>query len=194
VDDGPEPVRDLLPDDPLVRYYRLDARTVLGAKRNLACDLARGSIIVHWDDNDCASPDRVSVQVAALTADQADICGVGTLLYYDPASSSAWRFTWPARLRPGAAGPSLCFAKELWARSPFPEVAIGEDTRFVFSPAVRRIIYVHQPACVVGIIHRENTAPKSVRGAHWSARPVREVKDVLGGDLAFYHELARARA
>jgi hypothetical protein len=117
---------------------------------------------------------------------------VASLLYYDPASASAWRFTWPAQLRPWAAGPSLCFARELWSRSPFPEVAIGEDTRFVFSTAVRRITYVDQAACIVGIIHRRNTAPKSVRGAHWSARPLREVEDVLGEDLSFYRQLARA--
>ena len=104
VDDGPEPVDDLLPDDPRIRYHRLETRTVLGAKRNLACDLARGPIIVHWDDDDWASPERVSVQVAALTLGQADVCGVASLLYYDPASSSAWRFTWPARFRPWAAG------------------------------------------------------------------------------------------
>jgi hypothetical protein len=192
VDDGPEPVDDLLPDDPRIRYHRLETRTVLGTKRNLACDLARGPIIVHWDDDDWASPERVSVQVAALTSGQADVCGVASLLYYDPASSSAWRFSWPARFRPWAAGPSLCFAKELWSRSPFPEVAIGEDTRFVFSSAVRRITYVDQAACIVGIIHRGNTAPKSVRGAHWSRRPVREVEDVVGGDLAFYRHVAGA--
>jgi GT2 family glycosyltransferase len=192
VDDGSEPVRDLLPDDPRIRYHRLETRTVLGAKRNLACDLARGPIIVHWDDDDWASPERVSVQVAALTSGQADVCGVASLLYYDPASFSAWRFTWPARMRPWAAGPSLCFAKELWSRSPFPKVAIGEDTRFVFSPAVRRITYVDQAACIVGIIHRGNTAPKSVRGAHWSRRPVREVEEVVGEDLAFYRHLTRA--
>lgn len=192
VDDGPEPVGDLLPDDPRIRYHRLETRIVLGAKRNLACDLARGPIIVHWDDDDWASPERVSIQVAALASGQADVCGVASLLYYDPASSSAWRFTWPDRLRPWAAGPSLCFAKELWSRSPFPEVAIGEDTRFVFSPAVRRISYVDRTACVVGIIHRGNTAPKSVRGPHWRRRPVREVEDVIGEDLAFYRQLARA--
>ena len=189
VDDGPEPVNDLLPADPRIRYHRLDVRTVLGAKRNIACDLARGSIIMHWDDDDWASADRVSVQLAALSKGDNDICGVASLLYYDPASSSAWQFTWPDGLRPWAAGPSLCFPKELWARSPFPDVAIGEDTRFVFSPAVRRIAYVHEAGCIVGIIHRRNTAPKSVRGAHWSRRPIREVEDLLGDDIPFYRSL-----
>jgi GT2 family glycosyltransferase len=192
VDDGPEPVNDLLPADPRIRYHRLEARTILGAKRNLACDLARGSIIVHWDDDDWASAGRVSMQVAALRKGDADICGVARLLYYDPASSSAWRFTWPEGFRPWAAGCSLCFWKDLWAKSPFPEIAIGEDTRFVFSPAVRRIAYVHESACIVGIIHRRNTAPKSVGGTHWSRRPIREVEDILGDDIAFYHHLESA--
>lgn len=191
VDDGPEPVSDLLPADHRIVYHRLEARSVLGAKRNLACDLARGPIIVHWDDDDWASPNRVSVQVAALTGGDADVCGTASLLYYDPAISSAWRFAWPGGLRPWAAGPSLCFAKDLWARSPFPEVAIGEDTRFVFSPAVRRVADVSGAACVVGIIHRRNTAPKSVRGVHWSPRPVREAEGLLGDDLAFYRRLVQ---
>ena len=190
VDDGPEPVSDLLPADPRIVYQRLEARTVLGTKRNLACDLARGPVIVHWDDDDWASPERVSVQVAALTEGNADICGVASLLYYDPARSSAWRFTWPDGQRRWAAGASLCFSKELWNRSPFPDVAIGEDTRFVFSPAVRRVADVRAAACIVGIIHRQNTAPKSVRGPHWSPRPVREVEDLLGNDLLFYRRLA----
>ena len=192
IDDGPEPVGDLLPADPRILYHRLEAQMVLGAKRNLACELARGSIIVHWDDDDWSSPDRVSVQVAALTRDGADVCGVGSLLYYDLIHSSAWRFTWSGAQRPWAAGPSLCFTKELWRSSPFPDVRIGEDTRFVFSPAVRRVADVRAAACVVGIIHPRNTAPKSIRGPHWSPRPLREVEDLLGDDMPFYRRLATA--
>lgn len=191
VDDGPEPVSDLLPADHRIVYHRLEARSVLGAKRNLACELARGPIIVHWDDDDWASPERVSVQVAALTGSGADVCGAASLLYYDPVSSSAWRFTWPGGQRQWAAGPSLCFSKELWSRSPFPDVTIGEDTRFVFSPAVRRVADVRAAACVVGIIHSRNTAPKSVRGPHWDSRPVREIEDLLGDDMAFYRRLVQ---
>jgi hypothetical protein len=73
-------------------------------------------------------------------------------------------------------------------------VTIGEDTRFVFSPAVRRVADVRAAGCVVGIIHSRNTAPKSVRGPHWDSRPVREVEDLLGDDMAFYRRLARDAA
>src|SRR5262245_66654207 len=44
IDDGGDPVRDLIPaDDPRVRYVFLERRRTIGAKRNLACDLARGA-------------------------------------------------------------------------------------------------------------------------------------------------------
>lgn len=194
VDDGPEPVSDLLPADPRIVYHRLAAKMVLGAKRNLGCELARGSIVVHWDDDDWASPDRVSVQVAALTDSGADICGVASLLYYDPVRSSAWRFTWPEGQRQWAAGPSLCFTRDLWRRSPFPDVPIGEDTRFVFSPAVRRIADVRAAGCLVGIIHSRNTAPKTVRGPHWTPRPPGEAEALLEGDMGFYRRLAQPAA
>ena len=194
VDDGQEPVGDLLPSDPRIVYHRLESRMILGAKRNLACDLARGSIIVHWDDDDWASAGRVSAQVTALTSSGADVCGMASLLYYDPVRSGAWRFTWPGGQRPWAAGPSLCFTKELWRRSPFPEVTIGEDTRFVFSPAVRRIADVRDARCIVGIIHERNTAPKSVHGPYWAPRPVGEVEELLGDDMAFYRHMAEPAA
>jgi DNA-binding SARP family transcriptional activator/glycosyltransferase involved in cell wall biosynthesis len=189
VDDGPEPVSDLLPADDRIVYRRLETRTILGTKRNLACQLARGPVIAHWDDDDWASPGRLTVQVATLTGSGADICGTASLLYYAPASGQAWRFTWPSGLRPWAAGPSLCFARDLWARSPFPEAAIGEDTRFVFSPAVRRIADVSAAECVIGIIHDGNTAPKTVSGAYWTPRPGREAEDLLGPDMTFYRSL-----
>src|SRR5690349_21716735 len=45
VDDGIDRIGDLVPDDPRVRYLPLERRMVLGAKRNLACEQARGDVI-----------------------------------------------------------------------------------------------------------------------------------------------------
>ena len=120
VDDGPEPVSDLLPADPRIVYHRLESRTVLGAKRNLACDLARGPFIVHWDDDDWASPQRVSLQVAALTEGDADICGVASLLYYDPGPLLGVAVHLAPGQRRWAAGPSLCFYQGVVDPLPVP--------------------------------------------------------------------------
>jgi hypothetical protein len=55
---------------------------------------------------------------------------------------------------------------------------------------VRRVADVQTAGCIVGIIHRRNTAPKPVREAHWTPVPVSEVESLLGGDLTFYRRLA----
>src|SRR5262249_23901876 len=52
IDDGAESAVDLVPNDPLIRYIRLYAKKTVGAKRNMACEEARGEIIAHWDDDD----------------------------------------------------------------------------------------------------------------------------------------------
>ncbi len=42
LDDGADPVADLAPGDPRIRYERLPARLPLGAKRNRLCEMAKG--------------------------------------------------------------------------------------------------------------------------------------------------------
>ena len=49
VDDGANPVRDLVPDDPQIRYLRLDEPYSLGAQRHIGCAQAWGEVIEHWD-------------------------------------------------------------------------------------------------------------------------------------------------
>jgi len=52
VDDGIESIADLVPTSDRIRYVRFDQKLTIGAKRNLACEKARGEFIVHWDDDD----------------------------------------------------------------------------------------------------------------------------------------------
>ena len=186
VDDGADPVADLVPAHPAVRYHRLEGRRVLGAKRNLACELAAGEIIAHWDDDDWSAPGRLSVQAGALEASGAALSGTRSLRFYEPASRRAWRYEWPRSRRPWAAGTSLCYRRSLWERSPFAEVAAGEDARFVWRSAVTSIADVSESDCLVALIHDGNTVPKSGRGAYWGGIAVEEVERLLGPDVGYY--------
>ena len=80
VDDGHAPIGGLVPADPRIRYVRLDARRPVGAKRNLACELARSELIAHWDDDDWYAPDRLQRQAVALDASDALIFGSPTYM------------------------------------------------------------------------------------------------------------------
>jgi O-antigen biosynthesis protein len=186
VDDGEDGVADLA-EGADVRYHRLDRRVVLGAKRNLACELASGDFIAHFDDDDWYAPGRLSTQIGRLLDSGTDLSGVLALPFYDGRSRKAWRYEWPGGKRNWAAGSSLCYRKDLWTQSAFPEVATGEDSRFVWSKGERSMSDVSDTNSLVAIIHRRNTVLKNVHGAHWHPVAAENIERLLGGDLDFYH-------
>jgi glycosyltransferase involved in cell wall biosynthesis len=193
LDDGRHAIEDLVPQDPSIVYYRLRERMVLGAKRNLACALARGALIAHWDDDDWMSPDRLRTQVMALRNEGADMCGAGALYFYEPATRRAWRYTYPAELgRRWVAGTSLCYTRETWARSPFAPIPVGEDTRFVLAGSWR-IADVREADCVIGIVHGRNTMNRTFGPPCWSPVSAERVERILGDDRHFYDRSGRIR-
>ena len=64
LDDGQDKVKDLFDEAaktiPNIRYYSLDEKLTIGAKRNRLNDLATGEIIVAMDDDDYYPPERVA--------------------------------------------------------------------------------------------------------------------------------------
>lgn len=66
IDDGTDPVEDLVSQHPCVQYYRLDKKISLGKKRNMMHEKASGNIIVYMDDDDYYPPERVSHAVETL--------------------------------------------------------------------------------------------------------------------------------
>jgi glycosyltransferase involved in cell wall biosynthesis len=184
VDDGRASVAHLMPDDERVRYTALES--VLGAKRNHACALARGELIVHWDDDDWMAPDRLRRQVVPLLDDGADVCGAASLLYLDRNRRRAWRYAYPRGRRRWVTGNTLCFTRESWERDPFPEVRVGEDTRFVWSERSRRLLVLEDDEFLVGLIHDANASPKNTGDPWWSAVALERVERVLGDDARAY--------
>jgi glycosyltransferase involved in cell wall biosynthesis len=185
-DDGADAVEDLLPDDPRVRYLRMHPASRIGAKRNDACAAARGEIIVHWDDDDWSAPWRVSYQVQSLLDTDADICGLAHILFYDPNAGCAWEYLYPPVGRPWVHGATLAYRASFWRRNPFPDIHVGEDTRFVWSqqdPCVRPL---ERHDFFVGTIHGGNTSPKQTGDARWRSIPSEEIARTLGSEWDRY--------
>jgi hypothetical protein len=128
VDDGEDAVGDLVPRDAPIVYRRLERRATIGDKRNLACSLARGEILVQWDDDDWYGPARVSRQVEPIAAGRADL--------------SAIRYSWLVELRAGRffhcdgwpepheglASGTLAMRMDLWRRcGRYPSASKRED-------------------------------------------------------------------
>ena len=182
VDDGVHPVGPVLPNDARLRLIALPQKKNVGAKRNMACALTRGEYIAHWDDDDWYPVDRIRRQVAALEQTQAQICGTGTFFFHDALAGRAWRYRYRHGGRSWVGGNTLAYRKSWWTGHPFPEIQVGEDSRFVWSAPAGAVRDLEAPELCVARIHPGNTSPKHATGPYWEACPVTELQVLLGAE------------
>ena len=181
LDDGADPVQDLIPPDPMITYVRLPAKRALGAKRNQACEMARGDVIVHWDDDDWMAPWRLGYQVAGLAGrPQPSASGLSSVYFCHLRGDRAWLYVHPAGQRPWIAGGTMCYHKSLWRQYRFPEIDEGEDTRFVWSIPAAAIVPLPDSRFYVATVHDANTSPKRTADPRWQPLPTSEIREILG--------------
>jgi len=103
VDDGTDPIEDLVSHHPCVRYFKLADKISLGKKRNLMHEKAQGEIIVYMDDDDYYPPERVSHAVTTLLDHRKRKTGIklaGSSEMYIHFKSENLRFSEPFPLDP----------------------------------------------------------------------------------------------
>jgi glycosyltransferase involved in cell wall biosynthesis len=186
VDDGTDPVEDIVPDDPRINYVRKNKRMTIGAARNLACQEARGKIIIHWDDDDWIANWRISYQISGLLEFEADICGLNNLIFFDMKSYQSWHYFYPEKERSWVAGNTLCFTKDFWKSNPFANINDGEDTRFIWSNRLKKIVSLKDQNFLIGIIHPGNSSPKRTTSQRWHTYSTDNVRKLMGKDWEFY--------
>jgi glycosyltransferase involved in cell wall biosynthesis len=179
LDDGDRPVADFVPSDPRIRYERVEKALVLGAKRNLACRLAEGDLIAHWDDDDWSAPQRLSSEVAALQRSGADVVGLDELLFVDLLGDRAWRYLYPKGSRPWVAGGTMCYRRSFWEAHPFSEISVGEDSRFVWTRGAR-VTALDDVTLYAATVHSGNTSTRRPRSPRWRPVAVADVRAVMG--------------
>ncbi|WP_437803684.1 class I SAM-dependent methyltransferase [Sorangium sp. So ce693] len=189
VDDGADPVNDIVPDDPCIRYLRLPSRRTVGWKRNYACREARGEVIIHWDDDDWMADNRIRYQVERLLAERAALSGLSRILYYQPASGKTWQFVYGGGPSRWFGGNTLCYRKALWAKNPFPDINVGEDARFVWSDRASPMTALEDDSFIVGIIHSANVSPKRVGNNAFRPLAPERIRTVMGDDFEAYRAL-----
>ncbi|MEV0535992.1 glycosyltransferase family 2 protein [Kitasatospora sp. NPDC050463] len=166
VDDGSEPVEDLLAGLPWARYVRLGERATIGRKRDIACDMARGDVIVQWDDDDWYGPQRVSRQVEDIVRGTADVSGIGINLMLEVRTMQVWSTREQAAAAPryapveSLAGGTLAFTRDGWREvGGYPDASVGEDLGLLrrFADAGARIQAVSNRDAYVYIRHGRNS-------------------------------------
>jgi glycosyltransferase involved in cell wall biosynthesis len=184
VDDGNQAIADLTETDPRIRYHRIEGRRTVGYKRNVACELAQGDFISHWDDDDWYPPSRIRRQVAALEESGADLCGSTQLYYWDPRADLAWCY----RYRGSGClmvGTTLCYRTAAWARTRFADLPVSEDNRFL-RELDGRLHDLADPSLCVGLVHGTNTGAKRTGGLSWTPVATADIRRMIGADAWLY--------
>lgn len=150
-----------------VRHVPCPPGLTLGAKRNLACRAARGDILVHWDDDDWQSPQRLQRQLAALEQPGVRLCGSGRVYFHELDGHRAWLYQYRGPRRPWVYGATLAFRRSYWQDHPFPDLAVGEDNAFVWAANPGEVRDLDDPTLCVATVHPGNTSPKDTGNAWW---------------------------
>ena len=86
LDDGEDCVKDVfdaITDIPNLRYIRREPKILIGAKRNILNEEAKGDIIVSMDDDDFYPPERVSHVVQSFARNpKIELAGSSELYMY----------------------------------------------------------------------------------------------------------------
>ena len=83
VDDGTDKIHDLVKaaDIPQIKYYEVNNKMPLGAKRNFMHEQVKGEIIVYMDDDDYYPPERTSHAVDVLLDNPNALCSGSSEIY-----------------------------------------------------------------------------------------------------------------
>uniref|UniRef100_A0A6C0FDP3 Uncharacterized protein n=1 Tax=viral metagenome TaxID=1070528 RepID=A0A6C0FDP3_9ZZZZ len=131
VDDGSDPIEDLVKHIPQVKYYREEKQMILGRKRNYMHEKTKGDIIIYQDDDDYYPPERVSHAVEKLMADPNVIAGGSSILFlYFKHIQQMFRFG-PYGKNHSTAG-TFAFKRKLLSMSKYDDFkALAEEKDFL---------------------------------------------------------------
>ena len=162
IDDGTDPIEDLIPTAENIKYLRKPHRMSIGAKRNLACQHARGEIIAHWDDDDWYSPDRLRYQVAPIVAGAADFTGLENKFVLKLPAGEFWTTDPQLHQRmfvENVHGGTLVYRKDVWTQGcRYPEVNLAEDAWLLYRATHngKRLLRLSNPGVFVYVRHDSN--------------------------------------
>ena len=187
LDDGDDPVDDLVPEDARIRYVGSTRSSSLGRKRNLGCELARGELVAHWDDDDWFSADRLRIQVAARSRrGPTSAARTGSSTTGSPPATPGFATT--ARTGdPGSRAQPSSTGEQRGRGHRFADLAVGEDADFLGRCLATR---VHAARRLLASTSRSSTGrtPCAQTSPSLPGSPARSTRSAarLGADRGFY--------
>lgn len=143
-------------NDSRVRYHYLQNRLAIGEKRNILIEMAKGEIIVQFDDDEYYAPHYIRAMLNILKNENADFVKLSSFFlyskiykkfgYWDLMQKYGYHSCWSAEpetisyieqnntsfanIHLGY-GFSYVFTKSVWEKTPFEQVSFAEDGLFI---------------------------------------------------------------
>jgi glycosyltransferase involved in cell wall biosynthesis len=159
VDDGTDPIGDLVQHIPQVKYFFYEEKMVLGKKRNLMHSKCSGDIIVYIDDDDYYPPNRISHAVEMLQQHpKILLAGSSEMHIYFDSKNCIYQFG-PYKENHATAG-TFAFKKELLAKTKYDDdKALAEESQFTQGYTIP-MIQLDTTKTILVFSHKHNTMNK----------------------------------
>ena len=161
VDDGFDPVGDLVAHIPCVKYFRYENKMTLGKKRNIMNSKASGSMLVYMDDDDYYPPERVMHAVETLLANPKALCaGTSEMHVYFKHIQRMYQF--------GPYGPNhstaatFAFRRELLSQTKYDETSCLAEERVFLKEYTIPFVQLEPCKSILVISHAHNSFDKRI--------------------------------
>ena len=158
IDDGTDPIGDLVSGISQVKYIRLETRHTIGKKRNMTHALSKGDILVYMDDDDYYPPNRISHAVESLLSNDALCAGSSRVHVYFDHINQIIEFG-PYGPNHATAG-TFAFKRELLKHTSYEETAtMGEEKHFLKNYTIP-MVQLDPMKTILVVSHLHNTFDK----------------------------------
>ena len=159
IDDGSDPIEDLVKDIPQVKYFYYEDKMLLGKKRNLMHTKCSGDIIIYIDDDDYYPPERVSHAVETLQDNPKFlIAGSSEMHIYFDSKNTVYQCGPYTQYHSTAA--TFAFKKELLLQTSYDdELALAEENKFTKGYTIP-LIQLNSLKSIMVFSHKHNSLNK----------------------------------
>jgi len=159
VDDGTDPIEDLVSHIPQVKYFYNTEKMVLGNKRNFMHSKCSGDIIVYMDDDDYYPPERISHAVEMLQQNPTYlIAGSSEMHIYFDSKNTMYQCGPYKKYHATAA--TFAFKKELLQETEYDDsIAFAEEHKFTKGYKIP-LIQLDPKKSILVFSHRHNSLNK----------------------------------
>jgi glycosyltransferase involved in cell wall biosynthesis len=175
-----------------VRYvHHPSAEPRTGHFHNVACEEAKGDVIIQWDDDDWHHPYRIVRQSATLEAAGGDAFTFSSAFWwYHVSSARACRAkSWGPGM--GSTGALFAYNRATWKAAPFRDDADqAEDIGWCQDHRARGTPFLDSEDPALVIYMRHNVNGSALTNYQFRDDDTAAARDLMGSDVDFYDELA----